>query len=208
MTDDEEFGALGRADAKRLTKQIKATFTQVNSGLNMLSVLVIRAKAGDAHLALGYRSWTEYVSGEFAGLSLRLDREDRRELVAMLAGEGMSTRAIAPVVGADRETVASDLRGGRNLPPDREVTGLDGKAYTRPQPIPEAVREDHKTAVALKIQMGAANRHLSGIAELAENVDAPVTGELRKDVLAWLRHVRAACDRIGAALDREGEQDR
>ena len=49
---------------------------------------------------------------------LRLARDERRDVVAWLSGQGMSTRAIAPIVGVNRETVAADLRGGRNLPPD------------------------------------------------------------------------------------------
>jgi hypothetical protein len=134
-------------DAKRLTKQIKATFTRVNSGLNMLSLLVTKAKAGDAHLALGYRSWTEYVSAEFAGCSLRLDREDRRELVALLAGEGMSTRAIAPIIGTSEGTVRNDLAGAQDYAPDHKVTGIDGKMYSRPEPavIEAAVKGDPET---------------------------------------------------------------
>lgn len=37
----------------------------------------------------------------------------------------MSTRAIAPIVGVDRETVAADIRGGRNLPPESVVIHVD-----------------------------------------------------------------------------------
>lgn len=40
---------------------------------------------------------------------LRLARDERRELVTKLADEGMSTRAIAPIVGAGHVTVARDL---------------------------------------------------------------------------------------------------
>ena len=39
---------------------------------------------------------------------MRLPREERQQLVAMLAGEGMSTRAIAPIVGVSIGTVHSD----------------------------------------------------------------------------------------------------
>ena len=49
---------------------------------------------------------------KFANSPLRLDRDDRRQLVTSLAAEGMSARAIAPVVGVDRDTVAADLRCG------------------------------------------------------------------------------------------------
>ncbi len=64
----------------------------------------------------------------------------------MLSAEGMSTRAIAPVVGADQKTVSNDLRKPReefsspeqNVPrfdPDPIITGRDGKTYVRSAPV-------------------------------------------------------------------------
>jgi len=56
---------------------------------------------------------------------MRLGRDERQQLVGYLAGEGLSTRAIAPIVGVDRKTVDRDIRGGTNVPPadqiDRDV---------------------------------------------------------------------------------------
>ena len=44
--------------------------------------------------------------------------DERQELVGYLAGEGMSTRAIAPIVAVDKDTVRRDLiAGGANTPP-------------------------------------------------------------------------------------------
>ncbi|WP_196374769.1 hypothetical protein [Propionibacterium freudenreichii] len=82
---------------------------------------------------------------------MRLPREQRRELVTYLAGEGMSTRAIAPIVGAGQRTVVRDVQAGepfdsptyaeastRDPEPDaeptvqvaaRSVIGLDGHTY-------------------------------------------------------------------------------
>lgn len=42
---------------------------------------------------------------------MRLTRDDRRVIVADLAEQGMSTSAIAPVIGKTEGTVRSDLRG-------------------------------------------------------------------------------------------------
>jgi hypothetical protein len=120
-----------KAAAKKLTTDIRIHLDSISFQLDQVVEKVKRAKAGDAHLALGYRSWTEYVSTEFAGKSLRLDRQDRRGLVALLAGEGTSTRAIAPVVGVDRKTVERDISGGSDVPPDRETVGMDGKSYKK-----------------------------------------------------------------------------
>jgi hypothetical protein len=66
----------------------------------------------------------------------RLARGERQEMVAMLSAEGMSTRAIAPIVGVDRKTVERDVRGGTNVPPIETVEGLDGKTYPRQGPKP------------------------------------------------------------------------
>lgn len=80
-------------------------------------------------------------------------------IVADLAEQGMSTRAIAPVVGASQKTVDRDVRTiagessdspapvptfdptpawdpttGEVVEPARSITGLDGKTYTRPAP--------------------------------------------------------------------------
>jgi len=60
---------------------------------------------------------------------LRLARDERRVMVQLLASEGMSTRAIAPIVGAGRMTVQRDLESapvpnGTPAP----VAGLDGRA--------------------------------------------------------------------------------
>lgn len=48
----------------------------------------------------------------------------------------MSTRAIAPIVGAHHDTVANDLTVVGN--PTRQITGRDGKSYTPPAPKPPA----------------------------------------------------------------------
>ncbi|WP_026820179.1 hypothetical protein [Arthrobacter castelli] len=59
----------------------------------------------------------------------------RQEMVSLLSSEGMSTRAIAPIVGANQATVTRDV--GRDAfaspeEPAEPVQGMDGKTYTRP----------------------------------------------------------------------------
>jgi hypothetical protein len=76
----------------------------------------------------------------------------RLDMVRALSAEGMSTRAIAPIIGATEGTVRNDLKAGaKNYAPappteylDTEtgeltdtpapITGMDGKQYTRPEP--------------------------------------------------------------------------
>ena len=55
----------------------------------------------------------------------------------MLADMGMSTRAIAPIVGVHHDTVATNLKSGVGIPTGagpRQITGRDGKTYTAPSP--------------------------------------------------------------------------
>lgn len=126
-------GALSEADARRLTERIHLMAGSIKESVEKLSALISEARRGSAHVALGYGSWTAYVAAEFADSPLRLDRDDRRELVVSLASQGMSSRAIAPVVGTSHTAVNNDLRAvGNKLP--TETTGTDGKTYIRPEP--------------------------------------------------------------------------
>lgn len=119
---------LNTADARRLTDRIRLLGESLADTLDKLAELIDQARTGSAWLALGYRSWTEYVSQEFAHVLPRLDREPRQEFVRELASHGMSTRAIAPLVGVSHETVAQDIAA-----PVRDLT---------PQtPAPESVGE-------------------------------------------------------------------
>lgn len=56
-----------------------------------------------------------------------MDGDDRQELVRVLSAEGMSTRAIAPIVGASHMTVANDIveLGVKNFTPDECIEFID-----------------------------------------------------------------------------------
>ncbi len=77
-----------------------------------------------------------------------MTRDQRQELVGYLAGEGMSTRAIAPIVGTTHSTVVRDLAGGANAPgvlaspePPPFVDTETGELHdTAPEPAPESKR--------------------------------------------------------------------
>jgi len=101
-----------------------------------LMTLVVKAWLGRVWLPLGYESWDSYVKGEFEYAPLHLPRDERRAVVALLRGQGMSTRAIGSATGSDHATVVRDLAAGANAPPDdpAPVTGLDGKTYRNPEP--------------------------------------------------------------------------
>ena len=118
MTDLEQ-QTMSRDDAERLTERIRLTAVSFMETRDKLARYVREAQEGRAHEALGYRSWTEYIAQVFSDTPLmRLTRDERRVIVADLSEQGMSTRAIAPIVGASHETVSKDLQSPvRNLTP-------------------------------------------------------------------------------------------
>lgn len=115
------------ADAAReLTDQIRQT-------LRIGHDLIIQAFRGRAWSALGYQTWDAYCAGEFnEARMVRLDREQRREIVAEMKQAGMSNRAIASGIGVDYKTVMRDAQLVQDVPV--EIRGIDGK--TRPNLTP------------------------------------------------------------------------
>lgn len=152
MTADIAVAAITEPEARKLTEKIRITAHNYADARQKLQQYVAEAKAGNAHLVLGYASWTAYLSEVLGEEPMRLARSERQEMVQLLSAEGMSTRAIAPIVGASHETVSADMRGVRFLTPPTlsdepgpivkltgpnsaaTVTGLDGKSYARPEP--------------------------------------------------------------------------
>lgn len=95
--------------ARRLTERIRLNCIAVRDGVEKLQALLDEAKEGNVHVALGYPSWPAYVADVMGDEPLRLSRDDRREIVHYLTGEGMSTRAIGSTLGVGHKTVARDL---------------------------------------------------------------------------------------------------
>lgn len=123
--------------ARRLTERIRLLATSVREQVDKLSALVDQARREEAWRVLGFPSWTAYLSDVLGGALPGLDREDRREVVALLAGQGMSVRAIAPVVDTSPATVARDLAGQVSRDETPAAVGLDGKTYPRLVVVPD-----------------------------------------------------------------------
>lgn len=127
--------------SQRLTQRIQLVAGTVRDNLFKLKNLVDEAKNSNVWSVLGFESWTAYLADTLGSEPMRLQRVERRELVDYLSGEGMSTRAIAPIVGADQATVVRDIARDANASPEhgaepdrqhpRPVVGLDGKEYVR-----------------------------------------------------------------------------
>lgn len=127
-------GRLDEAHAKALTERIRLTASTIRERWDRLVQLVEQAKAGEVADVLGYASWTAYLSDVLGG-QMRLAGPERAEWVGYLTGQGMSTRAIAPIVGASPKTVARDRQAeasSAGAPEPAPITGRDGKTYTQP----------------------------------------------------------------------------
>lgn len=146
--------ALDRADAERLTTRIRLRLDAIADNYVAVMPMIREAIERRAWSVLGYSGVSQYVSECFGDALAHLGVEVRRSVVHELTAAGMSTRAIAPVVGLSREGVRKDQRAGDNqlspdLPPASKtpapetsspetvteplaiVTGIDGKQYER-----------------------------------------------------------------------------
>jgi len=100
------------AAADRRRQRIKLLLETMIQNRGKVLDLITEASENHDHIALGFKSWSDYVRTEYAGLLARLTVEDRRETVLILSRTGLSTRAIAPIVGTNQSTIARDLQAG------------------------------------------------------------------------------------------------
>lgn len=117
------------AEATRLTNQVRLLLTSMLDQRDKVVGLIREARERRAYTAMGYPSWTAYVADQFADALPRLDRDDRVAMAVDLAEMGMSSRAIAPVLGVTDRQVRTDIAGGKSFPPVADAT---------PRPNPEA----------------------------------------------------------------------
>jgi len=76
---------------------------------------------------LGYADWDSYVQDRFGDKLLRLTRAGRESLALTLNATGFSTRAIAPVIGVSKSTVAELVSAGvqNRTAEDSKTIGID-----------------------------------------------------------------------------------
>lgn len=98
-----------RAAAERRAERINLRLEAIASNYAAVMPMIREAIAKRDDLALGYRSPGEYVSDRFGHALSGLGIEVRRQVVRELTDAGMSTRAIAPVVGTSHMQVKRDL---------------------------------------------------------------------------------------------------
>lgn len=177
--------ALSYGDALDGMNGLASAAQDINDRIERYAAEAVRLWSRRAWEVLGHKSWAECV--EERGAQLRLPRADRREMVALLADEGMSSRAIAPVVGANYATVTRDIKSVADATDaPRTVKSLDGVERTfqpRPEP-PHRVNTDTGEIVPSAAERQAAHDAIARETNAIENV-AHMTDTLRR--LASLR---------------------
>lgn len=206
---------LADADAKRLDDRIRRMATATGEHAAKLADLIAEAKRGQVHRALGFTSWPAYLADRLAPLSAALTGDVRREVVALMAGQGMSQRAIAAVTGASQSTVSRHLSGDSSESPDdadagdgvpepspATVTGLDGKTYAKRradpavQPLNETfMRRWNASREAVVKLCKIADSDRFDPASLGEDADA-IRSQIEAAISA-LNHVRARLEAHG-----------
>ncbi len=111
---------LDRAAAERRAERITLRLDAIADNYRAVLPLIREAIEKRDDIALGYRSPGDYVSDRFGQSLAGLGVDVRRAVVGELTQAGLSTRAIAPVVGASHMTVKRDLElGVTRVTPDQ-----------------------------------------------------------------------------------------
>lgn len=107
--------------ARKITERLRLQATNYQEAREKVMTTLHEARDGGAAELLGYASFTAYMADVFGDSPLRLERDQRQELVAELAAQGMSTRTIAPIFATTKSSIDRDLqvsRRGTPEPPD------------------------------------------------------------------------------------------
>lgn len=107
-----EIVELDAAAAERRAERINLRLEAIAENYRLVLPMIREAIEKRDDVALGYRSVGEYVSDRFGGALTNLGVDVRRAVVGELTQAGMSTRAIAPVVGVSHMTVQNDVTAG------------------------------------------------------------------------------------------------
>lgn len=176
-TTGEVVATMTEPEARRATERIRTALDRVSTAWQDLAERVVDAYARRADLALGYGSWAEYTQAEFNVPTLAT--EVRRELVSLLSAQGMSTRAIAPVVGVSDRHVRRDVQQvGHDVPPEHQDPPRPSWPPTA-KPDPAAMPTQNASTMRVNPAVSSATTATPGPSATAPTAPAPrpaVTG--------------------------------
>lgn len=127
-TTGEIVESIGADEARRLTTEAQNEFRSSRDHFDRAWSLIEEAVQGGGHFDLGYRSPGEYLTAEFDGALAGLDVAARKLAVRAMTSWGLSTRAIAPVVGVNNATVHRDIAPVANATPQTPEPAHGGEA--------------------------------------------------------------------------------
>jgi hypothetical protein len=204
---------LNATDARAITDKIRGS-------MGDLMLLVARAWIGRVWLALGYESWADYIKGEFDRAPLYLPRDERKAVVALLRGQGMSQRPIADAVGVSQKTVDRDLdelSHDDSVVLPNKVIGLDNKErpahpakpdVPRPKPKPVEPDSDAEPLDWDTIPGNFASDRPPGNQQVKlDRAKAAIRRELERELRAEAKQYRAQCDANVAACKAKLDAD-
>jgi hypothetical protein len=202
---------LTKTQAKAIDKKIREISGAIGTSIKWLVERLNIAHQGKIHVALGFPSWTAYVQD--AVRFAPADRDERKMLVQLMSGKGMSQRAIADVIGIDQATVSRDLSGDadasreENSSPD-SVIGVDGKRYRRkpkPEPPldvevveqePELPREKPKDVFDLMAELRGVDQNVRKAVDVAQEIPAFACAPQSQNVVGLINAIRMKLDAI------------
>jgi hypothetical protein len=152
-------------EASSITTQISVKLDALADNYESVMPLIRDAITRQAHAALGYNSPGAYVAERFGRALSRLGGHLRREVSRELSEAGLSTRAIAPVVGVSHMTVARDVASG--------VTDVT------PDPVDAELVDDESENESVRVPAGV---HIPATPD-----DAPLTQEQCEELDAGSR---------------------
>ena len=136
-TETGEVLDLDRAAAERRAERIRLRLDTIADNYAAVMPMIRESIEKRDDVALGYASVGAYVADRFGGSLQRLGVEVRRAVVAELEAAGMSTRAIARVVGVSDMTVRRDQQlGATHVAPAETPVGEGDSASGADDPAP------------------------------------------------------------------------
>lgn len=219
-TEEVEVHQLSKTEAKKLDRRIRSTTDKAATShaktldlFDELKALLIEAKTGDIHKALGLKSWTAYLA-DAVNMPVP-EREDRKVLTQFLSGQGMSQRAIAATLGVSQKTIDRDL-DGEEVDPDATVTSLDGverpkngkaveaeEDYIEGEVVEEIEEDAPMTAVDIVTEFNDETANLWGaLSQMKELMAEDKWGNARKRVAkANLNNIQEVASSLASIID-------